>query len=118
MVLGAFGSEVTVVPYVAWESAMTVCYFLWSFFLPTKFRQRVYNYCLMQRRLFPIIPFLPLTSIYQAFRPYIMAVQFTFSNVAPSSRQAVYTKARCLTLRCGTIRRLFGVLLVGAGRIL
>lgn len=49
MVLGAFGSEVTVVPYVAWESAMTVCYFLWSFFLPTKFRQRVYNYCLMQR---------------------------------------------------------------------
>lgn len=38
---GDFGSEVTAVPYVAWESAMNVFAAFCSRFLPTKSQQRL-----------------------------------------------------------------------------
>ncbi len=87
---GRLREQVAAVPYVAWESAMTVfapfCRRLFTDEVPV---ETVHKNCLMQRRFLSITPFLWLTSTYQAFGPYTMAMRIPFSNFLSSGRQAV-----------------------------
>ncbi|PBK88094.1 hypothetical protein ARMGADRAFT_442244 [Armillaria gallica] len=100
-VTGRLREQVAAIPYVAWGSAITVC-FLWSVFIDKVPVETVHKHCFMQRRLLSMIPFLWLTSTYQAFGRYTWLCGSHSAKLLASSRH--YTKTRCLTPRCGTIR--------------